>query len=147
MQLTKNFSLEEMTFSRKAAINGWDNTPNEAQQARLVLLCTRILQPLRSHLRVPVIVTSAFRSKRVNKAASGSPTSQHLNGEAADIHVPGMSIATLIDRIHMLHLPFDQLIDEFDQWVHISCSDSPRREEMMCRFVNGRRVYTRVENL
>lgn len=146
MQLTKNFSLEELTFSRTAARKGWDNTPNDTQRARLELLCVRILQPLRNHLRVPVVVTSAFRSKKVNKATGGALNSQHLNGEAADIHVPGMSITRLIDHIHMLHLPFDQLIDEFGQWVHISHTNSPRKEELVCRIIDGRRVYTHVEN-
>jgi zinc D-Ala-D-Ala carboxypeptidase len=142
VQLSKHFSLAELTVSRAAAQRGWSNAPNEVQTERLRLLCVRILQPLRDHLRVPIVVTSGFRTAKVNRKIGGASNSQHLDGDAADIHVPGMSIDRLVDHIRMLHLPFDQMIDEFGQWVHISHTNTPRREELQCRFVAGRRTYT-----
>jgi hypothetical protein len=35
MQLSPNFSLEELTRSEAAARNGWDNTPNKAKNLRI----------------------------------------------------------------------------------------------------------------
>jgi hypothetical protein len=131
MQLSKNFALNEMLFSRTAAMYGIKNLPNEQQIEALRQLCVRVLQPLRDHLKVPVVVTSGFRSPAVNKRIKGSPTSQHMKGEAADIYVPGMPTDVLMDKIRSLHLPFDQLIDEFDSWVHVSHAMGGQQRKMV----------------
>jgi len=71
----------------------------------------------------------------------GARGSQHTRGEAADIYVPGMSVAVLVDKIQSLHLPFDQLIDEFGRWVHVSHTEQPRRKVLKARIENGKTVY------
>ena len=47
MNLTKNFSLTEMTQSQTALRSGIDNEPNAEQIENLKQLCKNILQPLR----------------------------------------------------------------------------------------------------
>ena len=42
MNLTANFTLEELTRSETAARNGWDNTPNEAEIENLKRLAMLI---------------------------------------------------------------------------------------------------------
>ncbi len=143
MRLSKNFMLAELTVSQWASRNGIDNTPNPAQQGALKLLCEKVLQPIRDHYGKPVIVTSGFRSPRVNAAVGGGTTSQHVKGEAADIQVPGVSNHDLCDWIRRC-LVYDQLIYEFDEsgWYHVSYSATRlRRADLTARRVNGRTSY------
>ncbi len=130
MNLTKDFTLEEMTKSEAATRHGFKEqfTPNEEIKTNLKLLCENILQPLREKLGVKISVTSGYRSKRTNNAIGGSATSQHLEGKAADIKVAGITTIELCRKIKEFNLPFDQLIEEFGQWVHVSYSERNRRE-------------------
>ena len=48
-------------------------------------LCTMVLQPTREIYGAPIIVTSGFRSPKVNRAVGGSKTSAHPEGRAADV--------------------------------------------------------------
>lgn len=130
MNLTKDFTLEEMLRSEAATRHGFKEqyTPNEEIKANLQALCENILQPLREKMGVKVSVTSGYRCKRVNNAIGGSATSQHVLGQAADINVKGVSTMELCRKIKEFGLPFDQLIEEFGQWVHVSFSERNRRE-------------------
>ena len=90
MQLTKHFTLQEMTASETAARRGFDNTPNATETANLVRTA-ELLEEVRALLGKPILVNSAFRSKQVNDAVGSRDTSQHRLGCAADIRVPGMN--------------------------------------------------------
>jgi zinc D-Ala-D-Ala carboxypeptidase len=68
MNLTSHFTLDELTFSQYASRSGLKNEPNAEQTENLRVLCERVLQPLRNHLRRPVVITSGFRSPSVNRA-------------------------------------------------------------------------------
>src|SRR5690606_28476100 len=96
---------------------------------------------LRDALGTPVLVNSGFRSAAVNKAVGGAATSQHRLGQAADIRVNGMTSAQLARRIAELGLPFDQLIEEFGRWVHVSYGPRHRRQILRATSENGRTVY------
>ncbi len=126
MQLSKNFSLAELTVTNKP----FDNTPNAKQVEALRALAENILQPLRDEIGKPIRVTSGFRSAKVNTAVKGSKTSQHLRGEAADIKVEGMTAKQVALTIVALGLPFDQVINEFDSWVHVSYGPRRRQERI-----------------
>ena len=130
MNLSKNFTLAEMTFSQTAQRLGINNTPNQSHINKMKSLCTHILQPLRDNLGVPIKVTSGYRSPALNKAIGGSQTSQHSNGEAVDIVVNGMTPRQVCLKIIELKLPFDQLILEYDSWVHVSYSPRHRRQKL-----------------
>lgn len=153
MQLTTNFSLEELIYSETAKRLGINNMPDATQQASLKLLAENILQPLRNHFG-PIHVSSGFRSEGLNKATPGSAaTSQHSKGEAADIDMDGIAAnvtnAMIFDYIHKF-LPFDQLIWEYGtdvnpDWVHVSFSPSghQRKQALRCkRNSAGQPVYT-----
>jgi uncharacterized protein YcbK (DUF882 family) len=132
MQLSEHFTLEELTFSQTAARHDYDNTPNAEQIENLRQLCVHILEPLRAACNAPIRITSGYRSPKVNAAVGSKPSSQHLQGQAADFHVDGMSIKEIIAKVQELNLPFDQLIDEFSGngggWVHVSYSPRHRRQ-------------------
>lgn len=146
MKLGKYFTLEEMTHSQAAARRGLPNQPTAKQLESMKALVRNVLDPLREALGRPVNINSGFRSDAVNKAVGGSSTSQHRYGEAADIVVPGLTVEQVIARIRSLNLPFDQLIEEFGSWVHVSHGPRHRREVLRARRdFNGRTIYTKID--
>ena len=80
----KFFSLSEFERSVTAALKGYDNeAPREAQR-NIEYLVDTVMDPLREALGTPVIITSGYRCRDLNRDVGGSPTSQHLMGLAAD---------------------------------------------------------------
>ena len=143
MKLTENFSLEEMTVSEIGARKGLDNTPNATEVANLVRTAL-LLEQVRELLKKPIIVNSAFRSKAVNDAVGSKDTSQHRIGCAADIRVPGMTPKQVVQACIDANIPFDQIIQEFDSWTHISVPDMPARPPRKQALIidrNGTRPY------
>lgn len=145
MKLSEHFTLEEMVFSQTAVRFGYKNQPNKRQTAALTNLCATVLEPLRSTLGKPIHVSSGYRAPAVNRAVGGSTNSQHMRGEAADIQVTGMSTQELFDFVLASGIPFDQIIQEFDSWVHISYKPSgPQRFSVLyAKIVKGKVKYTR----
>lgn len=113
--MTEHFTLEELTFTNHRE---FDNTPNEVQIHQLNRLAN-FLETVRALLGKPILVDSAFRSPEVNHAVGSTSISQHLKGCAADIRVPGMTPAEVVEAIYEAKLPYDQLILELG-WTHIS---------------------------
>jgi uncharacterized protein YcbK (DUF882 family) len=147
MQLSKNFSLQELTVSETATRDGLKNAPNKAQTLALVALCQNVLQPLRDRIKRPIVVTSGFRSVSVNRRVGGSNASQHCKGQAADFIVPGLDLRNVAKLIQAMDLPFDQLILEFldtGGWLHVSYSPRHRRQVLEAKRVGGKTVYTKL---
>lgn len=120
MKLTEHFSLEEFTFSEIAARKGLDNTPSEVVTANLRIVAER-METIREAIQQPIIITSGYRSERVNKLVGGSATSAHCDGWACDFRSPAFgSNYALARRVSGLGLKFDQIIHEYGQWVHVS---------------------------
>ena len=126
MNLTTNFTLEELTKSETALRKNMPNVPTEADITNLKLLADNVLQPLRDHYGVGIKVNSGYRSPDVNAAVGGSRTSDHCKGQAADIEIPGIANAVLAQYIKD-SLQYTQLILEFytpgipdSGWVHVS---------------------------
>ena len=120
----KHFTMNEMTRSATAKRYGINNSPSPEVAHNIRNLVERILDPLREAWGQPIIVSSGYRCPRLNKIVKGAPSSQHLLGQAADIHtVSDMpeDNKRLFDLIRKLDLPFDQLIDEYGyNWIHVS---------------------------
>ena len=137
MQLSKNFSLQELIKSQTAERKGIDNTPSTEHQENLKLLCTSILQPIRDHFSRVVSVSSGYRSPELCTAIGSKITSQHARGEAADFEIFGLSNKTLADYIDS-ELHYDQLILEYwkesdpnSGWVHCSFSAGNNRKQYL----------------
>ena len=128
----KYFTLNELTASSTAKRKGIDNTPDATVRANLTALVANILDPLREAYGKPIVVSSGYRSPKLNKAVGGAAKSQHVTGQAADIHTLSDTPADnkkLFDLIQSLKLPFDQLINEYGfNWVHVSFSPRNRRQ-------------------
>ena len=136
MQLTRNFSLQELTKSDTAIRKGIDNEPNADQIDKLKTLCEKVLQPVRDHFG-RVKVTSGFRSEKLCIAINSSVNSQHAKAEAADFEVMGTDNAELADWIYK-NLEPDQLILEFYKigepnsgWIHCSWIPEGRRAQFL----------------
>ncbi len=127
MQL--NFTITELVHSDNAIKAGIDNTPTIAQIDNLLNLIFYCLQPIRDKLKKPMIITSGFRNKKVNALANSKPNSQHLEGKAADFIVKGMTPAQIIDFIVKTNIEYDQLINEYNKWVHISFNKGKNRKQ------------------
>jgi hypothetical protein len=133
--LTPNFTLDELTASESAERNGWDNTPNDAELENLKRLADMLEQVKVVLGGKPVMINSAFRSKKVNDAVGSKDTSQHRIGCAADLRVPGMTPDEVVRKVIASGIGFDQIIREFDRWTHISVPNSvdtaPRRQALI----------------
>lgn len=139
MKIGKHFTLIEFTRSDKAKQLGIDNTPNAVELGRIKLVVEHILDPLRDATDA-ITPSSGFRGHRLNSAVGGEPTSQHRLGEAVDFSVKGMTSDQVVRKIIEMKLPFDQLIEEFGRWVHVSYGPRNRREVLRAvkRIVNGK---------
>ena len=144
-QLSKHFTLEELIFSDAALRHGIDNTPDEATVENLKRLCALILEPVRDIVHKPVQVTSGYRSQKVNNAVGSHPHSQHTLGCAADIKVQGVTPDVLMKAIIGAGLPYEQVILEYQNWVHVSVPNDPnklpKRQELIID-KNGTRPYS-----
>ena len=94
MKLSEHFDLNEFTRSATADRLHIDNSIPEEFIPNLKNLCQQVLEPLREHFGIPVIISSGYRCPALNRAVGGVPNSQHLKGEAADIILPPLTLNT-----------------------------------------------------
>lgn len=154
MQLTEHFTLEEFTTSSTAKARGIDNSVSSQRVVdNLRNLCKQVLEPLRSYANQPITISSGYRCKALNKVVGGARNSQHMTGEAADIHIPlydfkdstGSRLTDIqLARDWMQWLTdntdFDQLILETVNrrifWLHVSCKrDRSLNRHQVIRFM------------
>ena len=147
MNLSRNFTLSELTKSDTAIRKGINNNPSPEQIEKLKTLCEKILQPVRDHFG-RVKITSGFRSEALCLAIGSSVNSQHARAEAADFECVGVDNAELADWIKR-ELPYDQLILEFytpgepnSGWIHCSwIADQPRASYLWAYKSEGKTKY------
>lgn len=141
MNLSRDFLLREFTRSETAARMGRPIVPDEDVVAALTALCVNVLQPLRDAIGVTIAISSGYRPPWLNAVIGGSVSSQHMKGEACDCNATGYTPMQLAQKIVDLDLPFDQVIAEFDEWVHVSYSSRHRRQVLTARRINGKTQY------
>jgi zinc D-Ala-D-Ala carboxypeptidase len=117
MQLSRHFSLAELTVSETAARLGLNNQPASRQHMDNLRALAAVLEQVRAIWRRPVQIISAYRSPAVNRAVGGVATSDHAVGLAADIRVQGIEGRAVADAVAASAIGFDQLI-----WYRISGS-------------------------
>lgn len=132
----KYFSYSEFFESEVAEKHKVSNIPDDAQLSQVLgnikALVHNILDPLRARIGRPIIITSGYRSKRVNELVGGSISSQHMSGKAADIHIQGYTprqMDVVYQTIQMCY-NFDQLIFyPYKNIIHISWNGDKNRQE------------------
>lgn len=132
----KHFNLSEFFLSSTAEKNGIKNEPSLDEKATVVrninLLVDNVLDPVRDMVRDPIIITSGYRSPRVNKLVGGVVNSQHMSGRAADFHVQGFT-PLMMHQVFLYifnTLEFDQLIFYCSKnIIHVSYVENCNRHE------------------
>ena len=140
MQLSDNFTLNELTKSQTASRKGINNEPSTEHVENLIHLAKTILQPVREHFGRQVIISSGYRSPELCEAIGSSVKSQH----AMDNRFLAKWISENCD--------FDQLILEFyidgdpnSGWVHCSSTTgSSRKEILKAERKAGKVSYSRI---
>jgi len=141
MNLSEHFTYDELTHTDHRE---FDNTPNEQELANLTRLAAFLEQVKATLGGKPIMVNSAFRSKKVNDAVGSKDTSQHRIGCAADIRVPDMTPDQVVKAVIASGLEYDQVIREFDRWTHISVPNTPEmkaRKQALIIDKQGTRLY------
>jgi len=153
MKLSPNFTLQELIFSEIAIRKGIPNDPNVQQIEALRVLCMNILQPIRDYFKMPLSVSSGYRSVELCEAIGSSRASQHARGEAADFEIFGVHNKEVSDWI-VKNLDYDQCILEFwnsddpnSGWIHCSYTldRQNRREYLKAQKIDGKIVYSSME--
>lgn len=133
-RLSAHFSLREFVMSAAAVRHNLPNLPDSDTERRLKALCDNVLEPLRRRFG-RILITSGYRSPKVNALVGGVPTSQHVRGEAADLFIPSNEVGERMFAYIQANLPFDQLIFERNRksgtrWLHVSyCEDRKCRHQ------------------
>jgi zinc D-Ala-D-Ala carboxypeptidase len=90
MRLSDHFYLHELTRSQIATRRGLPNQPDEKQIDALRLLCRRVLEPLRRHVKVPIMPSGGYGFLALNRLLGSGDSSSHCRGEAVDFEVMGV---------------------------------------------------------
>ena len=147
MNLSRNFSLAELTKSEVAIRRNIDNTPSDEVTSNLKRLVANVLQPVRDKFG-PLVISSGYRSTQLNLAIGGSSRSDHILGMAADVEAPGLDNKQLAIYIRD-NFKFTQLILEFytegdpnSGWVHVSYDENDLKcETLRAIKKDGKTVY------
>jgi len=160
MKLSKNFTLQELTYSATALRLGIDNEPSKEGIYKLTLLATSLLQPLRERLGA-LRVTSGYRSFVLSEAIGSSSRSQHCKYEAVDLQYVKrgkMDNLAIYNALIELDLDYDQCILEFGKnteyvdgepaWIHLSWKISDNRKQTLVAYkdINNKTKYRPLIN-
>lgn len=141
MNLTKNFTLDELVASQIATRRRIDNRPGPGEVENLRRVA-EVLEQVRALVGEPVEISSGYRCPMLNLAVGGAKNSAHVQGLAADINVRGMAPRALAALIRDSEIQFDQLIYE-GTWVHIGlAAGKPRRQVLTAKFAPGGVIYS-----
>lgn len=126
MQLTRHFTLEQLTCSDTAERERIDNTPGPEAIGNLGRLA-KGLEQVQALLGHPLEISSGYRCPELNQRVGGAKSSQHTLGMAADLTCAGFGPPLAIVKVlRESDIDFDQCILEYGRWVHISFSREPR---------------------
>ena len=144
MKLSEHFSLEEMTRSQIALRHGIINQPNDTQLENLKTLA-KGMELVRTKLdSLPITISSGFRCEALNDLIRSKRTSQHIMGFACDWTCDRYAhVRRVFEVIAESSIPFDQLILEYNSWIHTSFpaeGTEPRRQVLVINH-EGTRIY------
>lgn len=133
-EFPKHFPLDEMTRSSTAARLGIDNVPHGEVLDNLLYNANQMMKVRKLLGNKPIAINSGYRGKELNKHIPGSSnTSAHTLGYATDFTCKGfgtpLQVAEAIAESKLMN-DIDQLIHEYDSWVHISWDPRNRKQKL-----------------
>jgi hypothetical protein len=140
LKLTPHFALDEPGMVSS------DTTPATVPTSAVIALAhlaDNVLEPVRALMGCPLHIDSGYRTVAHNAAIGGSPNSQHLCGQAADVRpldADGVFSAEEFRRIATSDVPFDQCILYASGFVHLSHvadGSRPNRREVLTSEARG----------
>ncbi|MCX8642957.1 hypothetical protein J3U65_10370 [Gilliamella sp. B3791] len=141
MKLTANFKLEEFTNSLLASRLKIDNSVPTELMPNIKFTAAK-LELVRQALGKPIIITSGYRCPALNARVGGVATSAHTLGLAVDFHSSFGTPKEICQRLIDARVEFDKLIQEHNQWVHISFSPTSNRQQVLTAIKNsGKTTY------
>lgn len=131
MQL--NFTMSELLHSDIADKYNISNIPDKKALDNMLLLIVNCLQPLREYIGKPIIISSGYRSARLNghPLINGAANSEHLTGCAADFTIKGLTPKQIVEKVIASGVPFRQCINEHNIWCHISYNKNDNRKQVL----------------
>ena len=128
-----NFTMSELLKSDVAEKYNISNIPDKQSLDNMLILICECLQPLRNYIGKPMIISSGYRSPRLNghPLINGAPNSQHVTGQAVDFTIKGMTPRQIIEKIDASGVEFDQCINEKNIWIHLSYNKDNNRRQIM----------------
>jgi hypothetical protein len=135
-KLSPHFTLHELLASQTATRKGITEQFDPPQEIieNLKFLCENLLEKLRTlNDKQALFISSGYRCARTNKAVGGAKTSQHIQGQAADIDFGSKEAnKVFFEKIKKSDIVFDQLLNEFNfSWVHISLKKEGNRHQVL----------------
>lgn len=116
-----HFSVDELTFSETATRKGIDNTPDDNILDNLLITAMEMENVRELLNNNPILISSGYRCLELNTLLGSKPTSEHCRGLACDFTSPKFGNPyNIVDAIFRSDILYNQLILEFDRWVHIS---------------------------
>jgi hypothetical protein len=143
--MTEHFTFEELYASDTADRYKINNEPKDPIVLKNLKFLAERLEDVRSLLRHPIHINSAYRSLRVNNLVGSKPTSAHTKGLAADIICPSFgSPHNVVYAIVGSNIQYDQVILEFDRWCHIAFAEEGKTPRLQKLIIDkkGTRVFT-----
>ena len=113
MQVTKNFNLNE--FNSKCG------RPMPENIKKNIIEMIHNLQVIRDEVKVPISITSGYRSPEHNAKVKGAKDSQHVKGTAVDFKVQGLKpkeVAVIVERLIKEGKIKQGGIGIYPSWVH-----------------------------
>ena len=150
VRLSPHFSLGELTRSK--SYPKIYNVPSHVAIENLKRVCVW-LEVLREQWNRlygegddPIIITSGYRSKELNRAVGGVATSNHLTGCAVDIRVAGKEqlaryAVILLDYADHTNQDFDEILMEHGEkgviWLHFAVRPPGERNRRKFNILRG----------
>lgn len=124
------FTLKEFLYSKTAGSLGIENVPGFEQVRNLDNLVKYVLNPCRQYIGTAIYINSGYRSKRLNIIVCGAPTSQHMEGKAADITTLHDKADADLFKFIVDKIDFDQCI-RYKTFIHISYNGKDNRNQVI----------------
>lgn len=119
-----------------------------------VALVINVLDPLRDQYQKPIRVNSAYRCPKHNKEVGGVQNSQHMKGEACDIHAGSPEENLKLAKLIAAQGVFDQEIlyvnsatDMRPRFIHVSYKKNGTNRHRILKQVAGQKTYSIVPSL